>query len=212
MLLVGDPVSLTGSGKTSIAAFIAKNSDFPFVKMISPEAMVGMSEQARIYEITSIFNNAYKSKLSLIIIDCIERLLDYVPIGPRFSNSILQTLQVCIKRIPPNNRSLLVLSTTSRRHLLDELDMADCFTAQVYVPQLNSFESVLIVLKETKLFSEADQKVIEQELSSKLSDSSSVSIPVKNLINLISLASQDHENGPSRFIESFLPYMTAVNY
>lgn len=196
----------TGSGKTSIAAHIAKNSDFPFVKMISPETMIGMSEQARINEITNIFNNAYKSKLSLIIIDCIERLLDYVPIGPRFSNAILQTLQVCIKRIPPNNRSLLLLSTTSRRQLLDELDMADCFTAEVHVPQIHSIESVFIVLKETSLFNESDQSIIKAELSRKISDSTIISISVKNLINLITLASQDSENGPNRFVDSFLQY------
>ena len=195
----------TGSGKTSIAAHIAQNSDFPFVKMISPETMIGMSEQARINEITNVFNNAYKSKLSLIIIDCIERLLDYVPIGPRFSNAILQTLQVCIKRIPPNNRSLLVLSTTSRRQLLDELDMADCFTAEVRVPQINSLDSVLIVLAESKLFSESDQAIIKAGLSK--NETLSISISVKNLINLISLASQDHENGPNRFIDSLSPFI-----
>lgn len=195
----------TGSGKTSIAAHIAQNSDFPFVKMISPETMIGMSEQARINEITNVFNNAYKSKLSLIIIDCIERLLDYVPVGPRFSNAILQTLQVCIKRIPPNNRSLLVLSTTSRRQLLDELDMADCFTAEVHVPQINSLDSVFVVLAETKLFSESDQATIKTELCKK--GGISISISVKNLINLISLASQDQENGPNRFIDSLSPFI-----
>ena len=196
----------TGSGKTSIAAHIAKNSDFPFIKMISPESMVGMSEQSRIMEITSVFNNAYKSKLSLIIIDCIERLLDYVPVGPRFSNSILQTLQVCIKRIPPNNRSLLVLSTTSRRELLDDLDMADCFTAQVLVPQIDSLDAALIVLKDTALFSEVDQNIIKSKLSKIVTDSTVILISVKNLINLISRSSQDSENGPDRFIECFLSH------
>lgn len=198
----------TGSGKTSIASHIAKNSDFPFVKMISPEIMVGMSEQSRINEITNVFNNAYKSKLSLIIIDCIERLLDYVPVGPRFSNTILQTLQVCIKRIPPNNRSLLVLSTTSRRQLLDELDMADCFTAEVHIPQIHSLESVFTVLKEVKLFSDADQKLIREELSSKITNDSLISISVKNLISFMSLASQDMENGPGRFVDSFLSHIS----
>jgi vesicle-fusing ATPase len=205
LLLLHGP---TGSGKTSIAAHIAKTSDFPFVKMISPETMVGMSEQSRINEITNVFNNAYKSKLSLIIIDCIERLLDYVPVGPRFSNAILQTIQVCIKRIPPNNRSILVLSTTSRRQLLDELDIADCFTAEVHVPQIHSLDSVLIVLKEVKLFSESDQKLISDELLRKISDDSLISISVKNLISLMSLASQDMENGPGRFIDFFISHIS----
>jgi len=36
-----------------------------------------------------IFNDAYKSSLSCILIDNIERLIEYVDIGPRFSNAIL---------------------------------------------------------------------------------------------------------------------------
>lgn len=200
----------SGSGKTSIAVEIAKRSDFPFVKMISPEAFVGMSEQGRVNEITTIFNNAYKSKLSLIIIDCIERLLDYVPVGPRFSNSILQTIQVCIKRIPPNNRSIFIISTTSRRSLLDELDMADCFSTEAFVPSIDSLDSVLFVLRETKFFNEADKNLIVQELSSNSNSKmieNSISIPIKNLLNLLSLASQDRENGPTRFVDTFIQFM-----
>jgi hypothetical protein len=34
--------------------------------------------------------------------DNIERLLDYVPIGPRFSNQVLQTLLVLMKKLPPH--------------------------------------------------------------------------------------------------------------
>jgi hypothetical protein len=37
-----------------------------------------------------VFEDAYRSPLSVIILDDIERLLEYVPIGPRFSNTILQ--------------------------------------------------------------------------------------------------------------------------
>ena len=32
------------TGKTALAATIAKNSEFPFVKVISPEDMIGFSE------------------------------------------------------------------------------------------------------------------------------------------------------------------------
>ncbi len=55
-----------------------------------------------------IFDDAYKSQLSCVILDDIERLLDYVPIGPRFSNLVLQALLVLLKKLPPpvsNKRS-----------------------------------------------------------------------------------------------------------
>ena len=35
------------SGKTALAAQLAKNSDFPFVKVCSPEEMVGYTESAK---------------------------------------------------------------------------------------------------------------------------------------------------------------------
>ena len=48
-----------------------------------------------------MFDDAYKSPLSCIIIDNIERLLDYSPIGPRYSNLVLQALLVLLGKRPP---------------------------------------------------------------------------------------------------------------
>lgn len=48
-----------------------------------------------------VFRDAYKSPLSIVIIDEIERLLEYVSIGPRFSNTVLQALLVLLKKAPP---------------------------------------------------------------------------------------------------------------
>lgn len=51
-----------------------------------------------------VFDDAYKSQLSCVVVDDIERLLDYVPIGPRFSNLVLQALLVLLKKAPPKVR------------------------------------------------------------------------------------------------------------
>ena len=66
---------LPGSGKTVLAATIAWRSEFPFVKIISPDRMVGFSEAQKIAAITKTFNDSYKSPLSVIIVDSLERLL-----------------------------------------------------------------------------------------------------------------------------------------
>ena len=34
--------------------------------------------------------DSYKSPLSMILIDDIERIIDYTPLGPRFANTVLQ--------------------------------------------------------------------------------------------------------------------------
>jgi vesicle-fusing ATPase len=46
--------------------------------------------QAKSSQITRVFEDAYRSPLSVILVDDIERLLEYVAIGPRFSNAVLQ--------------------------------------------------------------------------------------------------------------------------
>lgn len=66
---------IPGAGKSALAASLALKSDYPFIKLISAESMVGMTENAKINEINKVFNDSYKSPLSVIVIDNIERLL-----------------------------------------------------------------------------------------------------------------------------------------
>jgi vesicle-fusing ATPase len=58
-----------------LAATIAKESEFPFIKIISPENMVGYTETAKCAMIKKTFDDAYKSPLSVVLVDNIERLL-----------------------------------------------------------------------------------------------------------------------------------------
>ncbi|KAL1593968.1 transport between ER and Golgi ATPase protein [Paraconiothyrium brasiliense] len=90
-----------GSGKTALAAKMAMDSEFPFIKLVSPEDMVGFSEMQKVQQLDKTFRDAYKSALSIIVIDNIELLVDWVPIGPRFSNSVLVALKVLLAKQPP---------------------------------------------------------------------------------------------------------------
>uniref|UniRef100_A0A8C0XVK2 Vesicle-fusing ATPase n=1 Tax=Castor canadensis TaxID=51338 RepID=A0A8C0XVK2_CASCN len=103
VLLEGPP----HSGKTALAAKIAEESNFPFIKICSPDKMIGFSETAKCQAMKKIFDDAYKSQLSCVVVDDIERLLDYVPIGPRFSNLVLQALLVLLKKAPPQVREII---------------------------------------------------------------------------------------------------------
>lgn len=129
ILLEGPP----NSGKTALAARIAQMSNFPFIKICSPEDMVAFTESAKCLQIRKvcvfrnsqktsltlfsfqIFDDASRSTLSCILVDNIERLLDYGPIGPRYSNLSLQALLVLLKKQPPKGKKLLIICTSSRR-------------------------------------------------------------------------------------------------
>lgn len=127
-----------GSGKTAIAAKLALESEFPFVKLITPENFVGCSEHAKIQSMVKVFEDAYKSPLSLIILDDIERLIEFIHIGPRFSNVILQALLVLVKKCPPKeDRKLMIIGTTSMKSVMQEMDLVDCFNTCLSVPSLS---------------------------------------------------------------------------
>lgn len=143
LLLHGSP----GCGKTALSAHLASISDYPFVRRIGPESFVGHSESMKIAAIVKIVEDAYKSSLSLLVIEDLERLMDYVRIGQRFSNNVLQVFFTILKKPPPKEkRRLLIIATTSDSHFLEEADLFRAFNLNLHVPELiasDHFKAVL---------------------------------------------------------------------
>lgn len=162
-------VLLEGSvatGKTALAAKLCSESDFPFIRMISPDSLLGMNEREKCGELLRVFSDAYKSSLSVIFIDDIERILDFTPVGMRFSNAILQTLMVLLKRPPPvENRRLMVVATTSIAHLLEELQLSAAFTVIQHVSQLQQPEEYSLILQEAAGFTPDAAKSISTAIT-----------------------------------------------
>ncbi|XP_067931363.1 vesicle-fusing ATPase 2-like isoform X2 [Watersipora subatra] len=184
VLIEGQPQS----GKTTLAAKIAHNSGIPFVRVCTPEKMVGFTESAKCLAIKQVFEDAYKSPLSLVIVDDIERLLDYAPIGPRYSNLSLQTLLVLLKKLPPKGRKLMVIATTSRKDVLRDMEMLNTFNAIIRAPNLTTGEHLLAALELMDSFS-------KEELTSltKRTQDKRVWIGIKRLLSLSRMAKQMDE-------------------
>jgi vesicle-fusing ATPase len=195
-----------GSGKTALAVTIAQKSNFPFVKVISPENMIGYHESAKCQVIKKIFEDAYKSPVSCIVIDDIDSLLDYVSIGPRFSNVVLQALIVLLRKQPPARHRLLILGTTSLSNdTIKSLGIENAFNSSVNVPSVTKGTEVIKILQHLQFFEPQDLKVLEQKLKS-----AKLRIGIKHLIALSDAACQS--KNPVSDFESILINEAGLHY
>lgn len=200
ILLEGAP----NAGKTALAAQLAINSGFPFVKICSPEEMVGFTESAKCATIRKIFDDAYRSQMSCILVDNVERLLDYGPIGPRYSNLTLQALLVLLKKNPPRGRRLLIICTTSRREVLDQMEMSSAFTDVLHVSNLSRPDHVQAILKQANAFSPYDIPMVTTKLQNY-----HISIGVKKLLDLLDMIKQ---MGEKNRVIKFLSKLEEENF
>ncbi|CAI2309761.1 unnamed protein product [Caenorhabditis sp. 36 PRJEB53466] len=177
------------TGKTSLAAQIAKSSDFPFVKVVSPEDTVGFSESAKCMALKKAFEDAKRSKLSVLLIDNLERLIDYHPVGPRYSNLVIQALMVLLNAPPPAGHRLLVLATSSDRSFLRDMGLMDVFGDVIDIPRLSSSNQMMNVIKESNIFSDDQIPDVERKLNSLVYEKK-FGVGIKHLLELIESARQ----------------------
>ena len=186
----------SGCGKTALASYLALHSGFPYVKIISPESLVKYMESGKYTAIYNTFEDGYKSPYSIIILDNIEKLIEYIRIGPRFSNLLLQTLSVYIKKLPPKKgKKMLIIGTTSSASQLEELGLVECFDRKIHIPNLTKAE-ILNVLKNYECDNQEREKIANLVQNS----------PIKQLCFLIDRAMQknpvlQYENFASEYKE-----------
>ncbi|AFZ79046.1 N-ethylmaleimide-sensitive factor, putative [Theileria equi strain WA] len=200
-----------GSGKSALAAHVASIANFPFVKVISPENYIGLSELAKVNAIHKAFDDAHKTPQSLIILDNIERLIDYTPIGPRFSNNILQCLLILIKKAPKHGRRIFVIGTTSEETFMDMANVTDAFTVAAQVPLVTGPEEIYKALFESKPqgIEFADGEIKEVANCGKVPE-----IGIKHLMLALEIAIQKSISDGSNSItaSTFLDSLKACGY
>jgi vesicle-fusing ATPase len=143
VLLEGD----VACGKTAIAAKLAAESYFGFVRMVSADSMIGFSEMQVCSSLHKVFMDAYRSSSAIIFLDDIERIIQFTPVGQRFSNVILQTLLILLKKAPPSSTRLMIVATTAVSRFLEDLQLTTIFNIVLHVPQLEGADVFKRVLQ-----------------------------------------------------------------
>lgn len=136
---------------------------------------------------------------------------EWVPIGPNFSNAVLQALLVLLARRPPKGRRLLIVATTSIRPMLVETQLSEVFDADLRVPPISSIHALDHVLAEVELFSTDDerQRAVAQIDAAGFgkkpgSYEGRMEIGIKKLLSIIEMARQEPDNVAERLISALM--------
>jgi len=140
-----------GSGKTAVAAYVALRSGFPFARVVSfARDFAGLHEHQQAQHLREVFEEAYKSKWSAIILDDVEHLVHLscvVGSSVQYSNTLLLTLASLVRSNPPAGHRLCVIGTTSQIKILRALQVTDAFQSTVRVPRLRDPTAVRTLMR-----------------------------------------------------------------
>jgi len=192
-----------GAGKTAFASKLALDLEFPYAKLVAGYHLLGMGEQEKVARIAEIFDEAFKSPKSVLIIDDIERIIEYTAVGPRFSNTILQALIALLTRPHPHpERKLIVILTTNKFAELCELGMQACFQFQVRLPTLNNSDIDLVAKSMGVDLTQLDPLFIAEHMTN---------IGIKRFTTLLSIgkryANEQNVSLSTQLLESVIRHM-----
>lgn len=119
ILIKGDSYT----GKTTLACQIAKQSGFNCIKFINSELLLNsiLKEQT----INEIVNNGCRSDSFILILDCIEKLIEYSPLGNYYNNKVLQTINTLLGKIVDTNKKFVIILTSSKPELISNLGLSN---------------------------------------------------------------------------------------
>lgn len=194
---------ISGPPATGLTSFAVSQASqrFDYVKTVTAKQFIGKSEDGVCAEIREIFENAYRSRESAIVIDDIDSIIEFSPIGPRFSNKILQACLVLMKTRPPKGHRLAVFVTTCSRSNMDLVGMTSrYFYKEIFLGPLTGMDQVMKVAEGAcKLKLELSAE--EREEADRFFEMRGHSVPVKRAIEALDIVVHEAKGNPIHWKE-----------
>lgn len=69
--------------------------------------------------------------------DDLLRLVEYIPLGNKFNNGMLQNILNLIKKQLPNGRKMIIVATADSESAVADLGLHQLFNTKIKLPYLN---------------------------------------------------------------------------
>ena len=113
-------------GKTTMACQIAKNCGYNCVKFVNSENLINFNfKETQLYE---LFQQGCRSDSFVLVLDCVEKLIEYSKLGNIYNNKILQTIYTILSKIVESSKSIVVILTTSNKTLMSNIELINMCT------------------------------------------------------------------------------------
>jgi vesicle-fusing ATPase len=113
-------------GKTTMVCQIAKNSGSNCIKFVNSENLINYNfKETQLYD---LFEQGSRSESFVLVLDCVEKLIEYSKLGNIYNNKILQTIYTILSKIIDPSKSIIVLLTSSNKSLMSNIELLNLCT------------------------------------------------------------------------------------
>ena len=127
-----------GSGKSAMVDYEVSKSNFSYTRKISPESFSGLDKHGKISILKESFENAMRSESSLIVIEDIELLIEYIPNINVVNRAVYSEIISMLKRTVPEHRKFMIIGTTSNKKALKHLSISQIFQNLIKILELDT--------------------------------------------------------------------------
>jgi vesicle-fusing ATPase len=129
-------ISLSGSantGKTKFISLIAHQSQIQCIKMVTPDLL--LTKNDRTGYLISEFDKCQSAEKSILILDSLERIIEWSNLTSQYNNRVLQTIMILLRRQPEANKSMCIIITCYDQTILKRLELFDLIDVFYEMPE-----------------------------------------------------------------------------
>jgi vesicle-fusing ATPase len=109
------------TGKTKLVAHAVKDSGVSCIKFVTPRDLISFVDRCRY--INQIYDQCCKTYESVLVIDNIERMIEWSSSGARYDNKMVQTILTILNANTDPTKKITVIITANSMDVLEMFDI-----------------------------------------------------------------------------------------